>query len=569
MTMVSKKNFYQVHRKLIAKAIEELHFDEVLKIERNGDSFTLRLRDEISYFFKGNIGPWAHVQVDAATLKKQKGKTEVEEFSANSFFVEIQEICEMSDQTLAQYLEEANQTLFSDLHLFEQRHKIDFSTFNYQVADQRLPGHTKIIMNKGRIGWSKKDIEKYAPEFHPKFKLVWLAIKPTVLDIGLASSLLPRDLVPMSITNKMTNDYLSKGYIIVPVHPWQWEHYLHNQFLELIANKDIVYIGAIGDDYTPQSSLRTLSNLESKNHFDIKLSLSILNTSCVRGIPSKYIKDGHNVSTFLNRLINKDTYLATKVDVLQEVAAVRVRNIYFDKLDESSYRYREFFGCVWRERVEAKLNSSELAIPCAALLIENNEQSYFEYILQRSGLDVEQWIAEYLKVVVLPLYYLQKEHGIGLVAHGQNIILVLEKFRPKRLIIKDFHGDLRLATTSRHLHQEDLKVIDRLPPEYLIHDLLTGHFVTVMRYFSRLIQDKGLLEEKTFYSIAWRVINEFHNNQAYSQMSSSLLKRWFEKILVNKVRFIDGYSETSKRLEPCLGSLILNPLRSYHANESQ
>ena len=43
-------------------------------------------------------------------------------------------------------------------------------------------------------------------------------------------------------------------------------------------------------------------------------------------------------------------------------------------------------------------------------------------------------------------------------------------------------------------------------------------------------------------------------------ISVDLRKSEFEKILVNKVRFVSGYSETSQRLRPILGNNIKNPI---------
>ena len=48
------------------------------------------------------------------------------------------------------------------------------------------------------------------------------------------------------------------------------------------------------------------------------------------------------------------------------------------------------------------------------------------------------------KHVVVPIYHLMAKYGVGIVAHGQNVTLVLEDNFPAGCLIKDFHGDLRL-----------------------------------------------------------------------------------------------------------------------------
>ncbi len=559
--MNSRNDFYSVHKNLIVKSIEELHFDEILNIkEESGNKYALEVSNLIKYVFEGRIGPWGHVQIKNDSFYKLIDLQRVEEFTVNSFFQEIQEICNIDDQTLAQYLEEANQTILSDLKINANHSEMNFNQTSFQAFDQNLPGHTKLIMNKGRIGWGRAEVELYAPEFKNTFKVIWVAIKKVFVTIGIDKNLHRDDLLPQGVVEKLQELDIDDSFIIVPIHPWQWAHYIQNQFLESIVRNEIILLGAIGDNYSPQSSIRTLSNMTSPKSYDLKLSVSILNTSCVRGIPSKYIKDGHLISEFVLNLIDKDSYLKSRMDILKEVCAVKFNNKYFDDINDCSYRYKELFGSIWRESVKSKLKEQEIAVPCASLLIKNNSQSYINYLIDSSCLSTREWVRKYINAVVLPLYHMQLTHGLGLVAHGQNTILVLKNFEPHRLIIKDFHGDLRMSTKSPYCKSRELGSLDQLPEHYLIHDLLTGHFVTVLRFLSRLLSDDGLLKETEFYHICFETIKDFNTEYGEVPTHMNLLKSSFEKILVNKVRFEAGYSETNTRLKPSLGSAISNPM---------
>ena len=131
-------------------------------------------------------------------------------------------------------------------------------------------------------------------------------------------------------------------------------------------------------------------------------------------------------------------------------------------------------------------------------------------------------------------------------------------------MIKDFHGDLRIANDSSHLFsQKGFDKLDQLPPEYLIHDLYTGHFITVLRYVSRVLEEEKLLKEESFYQILGQVVENYHQLQKNIPDSVNLLRENFERVLVNKVRFIAGYDETSERLRPVLGKEIINPLIKF------
>jgi len=561
MNTYHKSNYDSVQEALIVKSIEELSFEEIFKVDRVGDVYSFIVNKDITYKFQAHIGIWNNIQIKKNSLKKYIKNKEVSDMTIQSFFIEVQEICGIDDHTLSQYLEEANQTIFSELRVQKNLESINLDELNYNYIDQLLPGHPKLIMNKGRIGFDKDDLEKFAPEFSSSFKLRWLAINKKILKYGISKDINRYDLVPSEIIKTYKNlDF--ENFLICPVHPWQWSKYLNIQFLEEIIQGNIIDLGEIGDKYTPQASIRTLSNISDDNAYDIKLSLSILNTSCVRGIPAKYIENGHHISSFVSKIVKEDPFLKTKIDVLEEVAAVNVKNHYFDQLKNSSYRYHELFGCVWRQSVKSKLSGNEIAIPTAALVIENSKMVLIKDLIERSNLSAKEWIHSYFNTIVLPLYHLQVEHGLGLVAHGQNIILVLENFVPKRLIIKDFHGDLRLSNNSKYREEKYMSSLDILPSEHLIHDLITGHFITLLRYLSRICQEQDLLSEVEFYHELGSMVVSYNSKNRKVDNLNNLLKRKIEKILVNKVRFIAGYTETNNRLRPMLGTEMTNPLTS-------
>lgn len=556
--------FYIAHKNLIIKAIEELFYEEVLAPTLDGEYFVLDLRDDVKYTFQAKYGAWSNIQINANSLKKFFLEEEVIEFTLSDFFKEIQYACRLSDDTLAKFLEEGNQTIFSEIKVLENLNNLNMKeliNLNYLEIDSLLPGHPKLIMNKGRIGWSEVDIKKYSPEFNNQFQLRWIAVNNSCLETGVDKNLDLNSLALDSISGDLLSNINLEEYTVFPVHPWQWDQYLKIQFLELLANKKIIDLGIVGEFFKPQVSLRTLSQINKNLSFDIKQSLSILNTSCVRGIPSKYIKTGHLISNSIDSIIADDPKLSGRVIVLKELGALRVKHDYFDNIKDCSYRYKEFLGVVWRENVESKLKVNEQAIPTAALFCSNDSSSFIEELIHSSELSAKEWISKYFETVVTPLYHLQLKHGFGLVSHGQNIILILENHIPSKLMIKDFHGDLRISKNSPYIETELAKYLDHLPPEYLIHDLITGHFITVLRYISRILKEKQLMDEDLFYQILGKTIKTYESSADFIiNKNISLLRPSFEKILVNKVRFIEGYNETNTRLKPQLGTEIVNPL---------
>ncbi len=93
-------------------------------------------------------------------------------------------------------------------------------------------------------------------------------------------------------------------------------------FLPQLAEGELIELGEFGDHYLAQQSLRTLTNVSRRVPFDIKLPLTIYNTSCYRGIPGKYISAGPAASRWLQQVFAQDRTLhESGAEILGEPAA--------------------------------------------------------------------------------------------------------------------------------------------------------------------------------------------------------------------------------------------------------
>lgn len=558
MHSYNKKTYQIVNQRLVVKALEELYYEEILKFEKeNGNDFSLKLKKN-TYQFKAKPGIWDNIHIKGETLKKLDSEGVEHEIRADRFFHEIQYLCEMSDSTLSQFIEELNQTLYSDMIQYEKYKNLNMHELidkDYVYIDQLLPGHPKILLNKGRIGFNIDDIEAFAPESLNSFKLRWIGVHKSIV---ISDNFNDYYKYVSKFINLSEIDADLNDYFLIPVHPWQWAKYIKVQFQREIYDDLIIDFGVRGQKMTPQVSIRTLSHPEIP--YDIKLPLSILNTSCVRGIPSKYIESSSLISEGLENIIIGDSFLNKKMAILKECAAIKVKKDTFEELEEGLYRYKEMLGVVFRESVSGKLSDEEKAVPTAALFFKNYKESFLVELLKRYNISINDWVKAYANNVIIPLLHLQTVHGLGLVSHGQNIIAVLKNGMPVRVLIKDFHGDLRISEQSIHRDKSEFNVLTRLKPEHLIHDLYTGHFITVLRYVSKVLREIFQITESNFYKLIAKEIHAYQQSYGILDKSVDLLRPEFEKVLVNKVRFIHGYDESHTRLTPLLGKNIKNPL---------
>ena len=563
-----------VNLNLIAKALGELSYEQILKPGQIGENqYFIKLENGVEYTFVAWKGIWDHLRVTPSSIQK----TGVDKISAGQFFIDAQAELGMSDIVLSNFIEEMNNSLYSDMCIWKKQKNInvlEMTDWTGEKIQTILGGHPKILLSKGRIGWGASELASYAPENEQPFVLHWLAIKkglPLVsIDISTtAEGLLQESLDEFELARLC--EFLQKAnlnfadYYYLPVHPWQWNRFIKIQYQAMLSRQEMISLGVFGDQYAPQISIRTLSNISRPSQVDIKLSLSILNTSAFRGIPSRYIGVGAKLSSYLLKLCQEDELLKKlKTDVQSEIAGMSVGHDDYSQIKNSPYRYQEFLGAVWRENSQSKLQTSEQAILTGSLFFQDhNGNSLIGAYIKKSGMSQAGWLREYFKVVVIPLYHLQLKYGIGLVAHGQNIILRMRNFRPEGVILKDFQGDLRLAENSILLEKGDFKDVasklDKLPAHYLIHDLMTGHFVTVLRFVSEVMQESDELIEIQFYQILSEVIQEYHEKY-YAPSELSFLNERISRVLVNKVRFKIGYGDTTERPKPMVGEDLCSPI---------
>lgn len=566
-----------LNRRMVAKTISELHYEECILPEENGNAFGLRLKSGVQYQFNAWLTLWGQLRVNHNSLLRNGKSVDC----AAQFFVDARQELELTDIILGNLLEECYQTLAGDMNSWRLKNGVSARQLAQMDVDAMQPyldGHPKAVLNKGRIGWGLDALEQYAPEANQPIQLRWLAVRKSLVKMGTQYP----DAINRMVADAMSADELSvqnsiaeslgvsgDNWITIPVHPWQWQKVIQIQYQAWISRGDLVDLGVRGHNFLPLQSIRTLANVTEPQAHNVKMPLTILNTSCYRGIPGKYIEVGAALSQWLSDVCESDPLLYdSQTVVLKEPLGVHVPHPLYEQIESAPYRYNETLGVIWRESMQSKLKTGERAMLVAALLqADNHGYTIVESLIRESGLPAKLWLERYFQAVVIPLYHLMCCYGIGLVAHGQNLTLVVESGVPKRLALKDLQGDLRIVDEDFpeliSLPGNIKQVLTRLPAAYLLHDLQTGHFVTVLRYFSALLQEQKLISESVFYQVLASVIKEYQ--LSYPQLQPrfrqfDLLTDKIKRVCINRVRFKQGYGDSDERPLPTLGSDIPNPL---------
>lgn len=572
----------RVNRALLAKAIGELAYEEAVAPVGEGDGrYRLPLASGVVYRFAGRRGVWDWIAVEPDSVRRVAGGVEAPADDAAQFFVDAQADVGMTAATLATYLREVANTLAADCRIAEANAGTtarDLADLHPDRLQCRLDGHPKAPANKGRLGWGPDDFAAYAPEHEPEFQPVWIAAGRDRCRLTLADGLSEDDLLAQSLDEgerKRLEDAARAAGVdggrhrFLPVHPWQWDNKIRTAFAGDIAAGRIVPLGRFGDAYLPQQSLRTLSNAARPGRLDLKLPLTILNTSAYRGIPGRYMAVGPVLSRWLADTARRDPVLArARTIVLGEVAGAFYPHPIHEQIDGVPYQHREMLGAIWRESVHALTEPGERGIMMGALLqCAGDGRPLAGELIARSGLTAEDWLERLFGAVVVPLYHFLARYGVGFIAHGQNVTLVLRDHAPARVALKDLQGDCDLIDQDfpelDSLPAEVRAVLPRKPATHIVHNLQTAHFVTVLRFLSDLLHRHGFIDERDFYRALARTLRRYqaaHPDLARRFALFDLFRPAMPRVCINRVRFAIGYDDASQRPVPAVGSDLANPL---------
>ncbi|MBP0616402.1 IucA/IucC family protein [Jiella mangrovi] len=574
---VTQQRFDAVGRRWLAKAISELSFEEVFA---PGDG-RLSLASGATYSFEATRRIWGNLDIDPASISRNG-----EAPSPLQFVIDARAELAMAPATEAMFLKELKNTLLQDCAIdarwggLSAEELADLPTDALHAA---LEGHPKAVANKGRLGWGLTDHALYAPESAEPIKLQWLALDPAYVRRGSGAgiedaALLDAVLGPEEAARLIAaagNGAEAGKPILMPVHPWQWDNCLAQSLVADIAAGRARHLGTFGPEFVASPSLRTLVP-KNGGPYEVKLALAILNTSAWRGMPGKYIEQGAAISDWVEAILADDPVTAETVTVQREVLGLWWTDPILAQAPDAPYRWHETLGAIFREQAEAKLPGKRVVM-AAALFHEGADGLPLAAVFaRRSGLSIEDWLTRLFQVSVVPLWHILCRTGLGFIAHGQNISVVLEDDLPVGITVKDFQGDLDLVDQdfpeTASLPEAARAVLPRKPPAYIVHNIQTAHFVTVLRFLSAGLARHGILGEARFYGLLRDAL--LAHAAAHPQMAErfakfDLFQPTMPRVAINRVRFQIGYEDAAQRPLPARGTDLDNPLAHKAGHRSE
>lgn len=575
---------------LLAKLISQLCTEALLqplklqaggyRLELGGAAYTLQAG-------RGAFGSW---RVRPSSIRRTTtgilGNDESEPAGDPiQFLVEAADALGINGPTVAGYVAELTSTLAADVRMARTAAlNKDLVELHHSRLEGHLTGHPLLVANKGRLGFSAADSERYAPEARTSFSLTWLAVRR-----GLAEFRGTPDLSEHAVIGReldaglvdrfravLSDDGLDPDtYVWLPCHPWQLDHVVRTQWARELAGKEIVVLGDGEDEYLPTQSIRTMVNVTEPGRYQVKLPLKILNTSVYRGIPEHCTVAAPMVTQWLRGLWARDEWLERLgTELLGEVASVTVRHPQLSSAPGVPYQWTETLGCIWRDSLEPRLREGESAWPLAAVLHRDSAgEPLLTELIGRSGVDAEQWIGDLLATLLRPLLHVMHHYGVTVNPHGENLAVICDADGlPVRIVVKDLVDDVNVSTEpvdARGIEPDShQRVLPRKPwhvlRQYLVDALLLG----VIGPMGELLAEAALLSPDRLWGLVRGEVEAYA--AAFPQYAdrleaTALLGETFARYPLNGYRLTSGYADLDTRPPVPVTGRLPNPLYSVTA----
>lgn len=570
-------------RRLLAKMLAEFAYEGIVTPEPDGPGdgavrgYRLPVPGGPVYRFRAARGAYGHWRVDPESLTPSGDPLEFVAHAHTS-------LLRLTGDTTGHLLRELTATLRADTRLAATAHSAaQLADLGYAELEGHQSGHPWLVANKGRIGFSSSDTDRWAPEARTPARLPWLAVHRRLARYrGVPALATPELLYDEELTAgtraRFARAVTDHGrdpaeYLWLPVHPWQWDETIAPLFAAQLAAGDVLPLPPDEDERLPQQSIRTFLNVSRPHLRTVKLPLSILNTLVWRGLPTERTLAAPAVTRWIHALRDADPFLAeTGVVLLGETASVTVEHPLYDNLPEVPYQYRELLGCIWREPVSRYLAPGERARTLAALLHTGADgRSFVAELVHRSGLPPRDWLRHLLAALLPPLLHFLYRYGTVFSPHGENAVVVFdERDVPVRLAVKDFVDDVNLSAEPlpelADLPADVRDVLLTEPPAFLTQFIHAGLFVGVFRYLAPLCESRLGVPEAEFWAMTRQTVLD--HQRRFPELADrfalfDLLTPRIDRLCLNRNRLhADGYRDRAERPHAVVDGTVPNPLHS-------
>jgi siderophore synthetase component len=296
----------------------------------------------------------------------------------------------------------------------------------FLAAEQALVlGHPFHPTPHSRQGVDDDEAERFSPELRARFPLHWFAADPAVVQLD-------EDLIgPLpAIFADLAGAGLERppGTVVFPAHPWQARDAVGRPGVRALLDAGLLHdLGPAGPVWSPTSSVRTLYRADAPVMLKTSLGAEIADSR--RENLRSEMRRGLAVHRMLDAGLKRVLHGAHPgFDVVRDLGWLTLRVPGSD--DESGLELvvrDNPFGQRDRVLCVAGLTAARPDRPDGRSLLARTVHHLAVHTGRPLAEVAETWLRRYLDVVVAPVLWLYAEYGLGLEAHQQNTLVVLDQ----------------------------------------------------------------------------------------------------------------------------------------------
>jgi siderophore synthetase component len=530
------------------KMLGELSYEGLLRPEPDGpETWLLSLSSGVRYRFRARRGAFECWVVEAGSATRNSAPVE----DPRTLVVDARAELGLTGLRLADVLAELTATVENEaVRLSRAPTAARLSTMDYDRADGHLTGHPRLVLNKGRMGFSAVDRARYAPEAGAELRLRWFAVRREHASFRCVADLSEERLLTDELGPELLAAFRSRldeprDYVLLPVHPWQADEIVGTLYAAELAGGIVVPLGESTDAYLPHQTIRTLANRSHPTRMDVKTAVSVRNTLVYRGLDAAATLAAPAVTTWLKAVSDADPLLRKEYEfeLLGEVASVSVRHPLFGHIDELPYRFHETLGALWREPIRTRFAAGERAISFAALPYRGPDgEAVITRLIHESGAAPADWLHRLLDLTLTPLLHWLLRYGVGFCPHGQNLVLITDtRGVPLRVAIKDFAQGVDILDEElpeyATLRAEARAHMLRWPPHLMAQSLFSSVFAGQLRFLAEILLDDLAFPRTRLWDLVRALVRAYrddHPEVAARFDASQLFAADVERVTLNR-----------------------------------
>ncbi|MGP3561864.1 IucA/IucC family protein [Geobacillus sp. BK01] len=312
-----------------------------------------------------------------------------------------------------------------------------------------IEGHHLHPGAKTKLPMSPEDVFAYSAEFGGEPQLLIVAVRRSLCDFRFDGYEDPNTFLfdrfpslrrPVAERFRQANRK-PEDYVLIPVHPWQYEHIIPDVYREELRDGRLWLIEGVTIPTQATASFRTV--LAKETPLYIKTAVHSQMTSTVRSISPQSANNGAAYSQLFRAILEREHALSGIFLPVCEIGGCSFRS-------EDPTKARNL-SVIYREGPDRFLGEEEIAITGTALyamspfsgqpvvvdIIEEYAKATNRPPSRETALS---FLREYAGIAVRGFLTLLVKYGIGLEGHLQNTVPVFRQGQPVKLLFRDWGG---------------------------------------------------------------------------------------------------------------------------------